>query len=133
MDSRTQMEWVIRNRTRRVRTITIGKAVTEFAENLQTRDIEPLEKLAAALDQLVDDEFRTRCRVAGWSQGVLRICVDDPAQVSLMRIQWGSRIKRELPRILRSGKRSENIRTLIRVVFYPGAIGTTIGNADRLT
>jgi hypothetical protein len=118
MDARKQMEWVQRNRGPRSRTTTIQAAVAELAAKLAD-EAEPLEAAAEALAGIVDEEFRRHCCVSKLSGTTLTIHVDEPAMVSLFRIQWGSRIRRDLPKALG--------RAIGRVVFVAGCGGTPIG------
>lgn len=117
---RTQLEWVQRNRAPRSRAVAAGQAVTDFAKHLWATDIGPAEAAADALSELVDETFRRHCRVAAFNRNVLTVHVEQAALVDVMRRNWSTKIRRELPALLSRG--------ISRVVFQHGSAGAIIGD-----
>ncbi len=114
-----RLSWVMRNRTRRNRVREAGALVAGLANGLEQGEFAASRAAAGALAAVVDDEFRSRCRVAAAERGTLVIHVDEPGLVSAMRLRWSG----VLPAMLVGVKAPGGLR---RVVFAWGQSGVRV-------
>lgn len=119
-DRSAQLLWVQKNRGPRAdRTHSAGKLVLEFARALGETQVEGLGRLAEVVAQIVDVQFREHCRVAEVREGVLRVCVDEPGLIPVLRMKWAESLPGEL--------RKRRARPAVREVrFEHGGAGATI-------
>lgn len=83
-----RLGWVQRNRSRRDRTRRFAQILGDYVERVAGDGGVALAKLAAAINGIVDAEFRTHCRVATLRGRTLYIDVGAPGLVQVMRLQW---------------------------------------------
>jgi hypothetical protein len=119
MSDPNKLKWILRNRSRPERMTSARAAVSGLVEQLWSQTVEPAEEAAAAIADVVDDEFRRHCRIRSWHSGVLMVQVDDRSMVPLMRLQWSSLIRREWPKL---GLR----KALRRITFEHGRAGVPL-------
>ncbi len=82
------------------------------------------QRIAAALSDTVDAEFRMHCRVGGVRDGTLTICVDAAGRVYPLRMKWMMVIRRRL-------QREAGVAPVRRVAFEQGLDGAPVGCADE--
>ncbi len=88
------LSWVQSNRRRAERATPVGQLVAKMAESMSARG--EAEEVAVVMTDLVDDEFRKHCRVAGQRNGPWVVNVDAPALVYPMRLRWSARLREAL-------------------------------------
>lgn len=118
MDDRKRLEWVMRNRVPRTRTTPANVAIATLVEKVWANALEPAEEAAAALAEVVDEEFSRHCRIAKWQSGWLVVVVDDFAMMPLLRRQWGGRIRTAWPQL--------GLKPLKRISFEYGRSGAPL-------
>ncbi len=89
-----RLSWVQSNRKRAEHATPIGELVAKMAASMPARG--DAEEAAAVIADLVDDEFRKHCRVAGQRNGPWVVNVDAPALVYPMRLRWSARLREAL-------------------------------------
>lgn len=114
-----QLGWVQKNRAPRRprRTRFGGDLVREMIHDLDRAGGADQQKLAAAIGAVVDEPFRSCCRIGPVERGVLRIVVEDPSLTYAMRMQWQGR----LAEMLRERKGG-----IAQVSFVTGTYGTPV-------
>jgi hypothetical protein len=94
MDHGCQLEWIQKNRSRRPRTRLAGVWVERLARKADSNEL--LSPIAEAVADLVDEEFRTHCRLADIRAGTLVVQVDRASLVYPMRLHWLRPLSRRL-------------------------------------
>lgn len=90
------LEWIQRNRTRRQRLRSVGVPVTRLVERLSETEGVPVQAVAEAVADRVDDVFRAHCRLDVTRGRTLVVYVDRPAMVYSMRLQWHAALRKVL-------------------------------------
>lgn len=121
MDRR--LEWVQRNRARRERVRPLGAVLQRFVSAVEAANPPLEEAVRLAIAGCTDEMFRRHCRVRS-SGGTLRIAVDPPGLLYVMRTQWLGTIDRALAE---SGVR----RFVGRVRFEAGTHGESLASVER--
>jgi len=107
----------------RGRTVHVG-ALLEAQARRAGAAASVTQRVAQALADTVDDEFRAHCRVAGLAAGTLTIHVDHAARIYLVRRTWVLAIR---DRLLAEG----GIGPVQRIIFEQGLEGAPIGRKDE--
>ncbi len=84
----SRLEWAQRNRTRKRRAQPVGVWMGRLADRLTETAQAGVGEVARQLAEIVDEEFRTHCRVVLTDRHRLRVCVDHVALVYPMRAKW---------------------------------------------
>lgn len=92
-EMRRRLAVVQRNRTRSSRVRGMDALTDRLADRVRTGDADGPARIAAAMADVVDDEFRTHCRVASVSASRLVIHVDAHDLVYSMRVHWLYRLR----------------------------------------
>ena len=117
MDRKHQLQWVQRNRRRKGRVLHAGTMIQGIARQTKAED-EPV-RVARAVADVVDDEFRRHCRVAGVRSVTVVVHVDHPSLVYSMQQQWLSPLSRAL-------QGTDVGRRISRIVFESGHDGVRV-------
>ena len=121
MDERQRLEWVHRNRTKKDRTRRIDDVVGRFVRGEVLRVVASPVEIAAALAEVVDDEFRAHCRITVSGRRTVVVHVDSAGLVYVLRSRWRGAIDKRLKKIRPGGYAG-------RVVFTFGTSGVRIKN-----
>ena len=116
MRSDHQLERIQRNRAKTSRARTAGSLVKDLAEHAYHLGVGPAAEAAERLELLVDDGFRSHCRIAEARGGRLLIHVDQAELVYPLRVRWQETLRRALPTLCPG-------RRIRRVVFEYGRAG----------
>lgn len=103
----------------------VSAAIERITEQLlRGQDSRAAREVLIMLADMVDEEFRRRCRVLVESRGTLVVNVDSPALVYPMRLRWAP----ALHDLLMGTRRASPIR---RIVFEHGTAGLCIPECTR--
>lgn len=91
-----QLEWIQRNHTRKPRARSVGGLVTRLVDGLDNAARAAASSAAAAMSELVDDDFRAHCRLVIGKGNRLTVNVDHASLIYPMRSKWLSLLTRTL-------------------------------------
>jgi hypothetical protein len=117
MDRKHQLQWVQRNRHREGRVLRAGTMIQGIARQMKAED--EAVRVAGAVAELVDDEFRRHCRIAAVRSATVVVHVDHPSLVYSMQQQWLSPLSRAL-------QGTDVGRRIRRIVFETGQDGVRV-------
>ena len=92
-EMRHRLAIVQRNRTRSARIRGMDVLTDRIAKRVSVVDADGSKRVAAAVAEVVDDQFRAHCRVASASSSRLVIHVDAHDLVYSMRVHWLYRLR----------------------------------------
>ncbi len=114
-----RLEWAQKNRARKRRVQPIGVWMGRLAGRLTETPQADAGEVARQLSGIVDEDFRTHCRVVLTDRHGLRVCVDHVALVYPMRAKWLRRLGKTARERYWGGKVRE-------VEFVYGTEGATL-------
>ena len=117
MDRKHQLQWVQRNQRRKGRVLHAGTMIQGIAR--QTKADDEAVRVAGAVADFVDDEFRWHCRIAAVRPATVVVHVDHPSLVYSMQQQWLSPLSRAL-------QGTDVGRRIRRIVFEAGHDGVRV-------
>lgn len=94
----------------------VGTLIQRLVKETLVGGFVPAQAVASAISAVVDEDFRSHCRVAVTDQRTLVINVDSAPLVYLMRLRWSSAVLEALSGL--SGRWQIN-----RIVFEFGTAG----------
>ena len=114
-----RLEWIQANRSKRNRMCHVAAPIRRIARRIGALgDAQAAEAIAARVAGVVDDAFRTHCRIALPDERTLVVSVDRPALVYAMRAQW----------LYRLGEALSGVRR--RIVFEYGSAGARLTKVE---
>ncbi len=87
MDDR-QLEWVVRNRARRLPGEPVGEVLRRLRRRAPLKVPAWRPRVAEVVAETVDGMFREHAWIGGLRAGVLTFNVDDPSLAGVLRMQW---------------------------------------------
>lgn len=115
MQSNTQLGWIQKNRSKRIRVCRVSALIERIAQRIGAQgDAQAAEKITVLVNGIVDDAFRTHCRIALPDERTLLVSVDRPSLVYTMRAQWLHQLVEALSGVRR------------RIVFEYGSAGVKL-------
>ncbi|MCH7994566.1 MAG: hypothetical protein IIB57_08990 [Planctomycetes bacterium] len=96
MDGDRRLRWVQRNRGAGKVTVEAGALMRRLLQGLSTGVVSCPDVLMAVVAESVDAEFRNHCRLAMGPGRTLRVNVDRPEFLAVMRRRWSAQLRRKL-------------------------------------
>lgn len=124
MTDRNSLFWVQRNRAPAQTAQELGDLVGRIVSTLPSRRT-PAEMAVRVLRGVPDRDFRLHCRVASVGGGRIRIHVDRPELVDVLRIRWHFPLRNLLAS-------TRELRGIDQVEFSFGRTGTVLIEEDEL-
>ncbi len=85
----SRLQWIQANRGKKERAQRAAVPIQRLVENmLAGTGVEAAKRVASVAADIVDEEFRTHCRIWSIQRGAVIVHVDDPTLVSPMRLRW---------------------------------------------
>lgn len=93
----SRLKWIQLNRGKKERAQRAAVPIQRLVENmLAGAGVETAKRVALLATDIVDEEFRTHCRIGSGQRGAVIIYVDDPTLVCPMRLRWSEPLRERL-------------------------------------